>query len=126
MSKRQIKTFFAVTIIVLSIFGIIFSDNSSKLSSPFKTIHVSEESEQTITDEQVIGSSDSEIPSSVSIVDESSNEDEIATENIEESTNKTYKVIKVIDGDTLDVSLEDITERLRLIGIDTAETVDPR
>ncbi len=125
MSKRQIKTFFAVTIIVLSIFGIIFSDSSSKFSSPFKAPAVTEESEQTATDEQVRGNSDSEIPSSVSIVDESLNEDEIANENIEEST-EAYRVIKVIDGDTLDVSLEDRTERLRLIGIDTPETVDPR
>jgi micrococcal nuclease len=37
-----------------------------------------------------------------------------------------YKVVKVIDGDTLDVSIDGKTERLRLIGIDTPETVDPR
>lgn len=37
-----------------------------------------------------------------------------------------YKVVKVIDGDTLDVAIDGKTERLRLIGIDTPETVDPR
>jgi micrococcal nuclease len=37
-----------------------------------------------------------------------------------------YEVIKVIDGDTLDVDINGKTERLRLIGIDTPETVDPR
>lgn len=37
-----------------------------------------------------------------------------------------YQVIKVVDGDTLDVSIEGFVERLRLIGIDTPETVDPR
>ncbi len=37
-----------------------------------------------------------------------------------------YQVIKVVDGDTIDVSLNGKTERLRLIGIDTPETVDPR
>jgi micrococcal nuclease len=36
------------------------------------------------------------------------------------------KVVKVIDGDTLDVSLNGKTERIRIIGIDTPETVDPR
>lgn len=37
-----------------------------------------------------------------------------------------YKVLKVIDGDTLDVSINGRRETLRLIGIDTPETVDPR
>jgi micrococcal nuclease len=35
-------------------------------------------------------------------------------------------VAKVIDGDTLDVVVDGKTERLRLIGINTPETVDPR
>lgn len=35
-------------------------------------------------------------------------------------------VVKVVDGDTIDVSIAGKTERLRLIGIDTPETVDPR
>lgn len=37
-----------------------------------------------------------------------------------------YKVVKVIDGDTIDVMIADKVERLRLIGMDTPETVDPR
>lgn len=37
-----------------------------------------------------------------------------------------YKVIKVVDGDTLDVSINGKIEGLRLIGINTPETVDPR
>ena len=36
------------------------------------------------------------------------------------------KVVKVVDGDTIDVQLGGKTERLRLIGINTPETVDPR
>lgn len=39
---------------------------------------------------------------------------------------KTYDVIKVVDGDTIDVSINGKTERIRLIGINTPETVDPR
>lgn len=38
----------------------------------------------------------------------------------------TYPVIKVVDGDTLDVLIHEKTVRLRLIGLDTPETVDPR
>ncbi|EKD86586.1 MAG: hypothetical protein ACD_37C00227G0004 [uncultured bacterium] len=32
----------------------------------------------------------------------------------------------MVDGDTIDVLIDNKTERLRLIGIDTPETVDPR
>ncbi len=37
-----------------------------------------------------------------------------------------YKIIKVVDGDTISVSMNGKTETLRLIGINTPETVDPR
>jgi len=39
---------------------------------------------------------------------------------------KLLDVVKVVDGDTIDVSLDGKTERIRLIGINTPETVDPR
>ena len=37
-----------------------------------------------------------------------------------------YKVVSVIDGDTIKINLNGTTETLRLIGLDTPETVDPR
>lgn len=37
-----------------------------------------------------------------------------------------YKVIKVVDGDTIDVQSDGQTERVRLLGINTPEAVDPR
>lgn len=37
-----------------------------------------------------------------------------------------YQVIKVVDGDTIQVEMNGKKETLRLIGIDTPETVDPR
>lgn len=37
-----------------------------------------------------------------------------------------YDVVKVVDGDTVDVSIDGRVERMRLIGINTPETVDPR
>jgi micrococcal nuclease len=37
-----------------------------------------------------------------------------------------YKVAKVVDGDTIDIMINGKTERLRLIGINTPEVVDPR
>ena len=44
-----------------------------------------------------------------------------------ESSNRTKaKVVRVIDGDTTDFAINGKTERVRVIGINTPETVDPR
>jgi len=37
-----------------------------------------------------------------------------------------YSVVKVVDGDTLDLNINGKVERVRLIGMNTPETVDPR
>lgn len=37
-----------------------------------------------------------------------------------------YKVTKVIDGDTLHIDYDGVDEKVRLIGINTPETTDPR
>jgi len=39
---------------------------------------------------------------------------------------KTYTVIQVVDGDTIKVSMDGVKKTIRLIGLDTPETVDPR
>lgn len=44
----------------------------------------------------------------------------------EKQTKNLYKILKVIDGDTIMVSINGKKETLRLIGMDTPETVDPR
>jgi len=44
----------------------------------------------------------------------------------EETEKEFYKVLKVIDGDTIAVDIDGKEEVLRLIGINTPETVDPR
>lgn len=43
-----------------------------------------------------------------------------------QSSNEMFKVAKVIDGDTIEVERYGKIEKVRLIGIDTPETVDPR
>jgi micrococcal nuclease len=48
------------------------------------------------------------------------------TETKERPSQKTFAIVKVIDGDTVDVDINGNIERLRLIGINTPETVDPR
>lgn len=39
---------------------------------------------------------------------------------------KSYRIVKVVDGDTVDADIDGKIERVRLIGINTPETVDPR
>lgn len=51
---------------------------------------------------------------------------ELQAEKIEQNKPILFKVLKVVDGDTLDIDIDGKTERLRLIGMDTPETVDPR
>lgn len=43
-----------------------------------------------------------------------------------QNKNDLYRVIKIIDGDTITVDIEGTTTTLRLIGINTPETADPR
>lgn len=59
---------------------------------------------------------------------EESSDDSTEENNSEEAqeTKTYYQVTNVVDGDTIDVDIDGKTERIRLIGIDTPETVDPR
>jgi len=52
-------------------------------------------------------------------------ESSVNIKNLKEDR-KYYLVTKVVDGDTIDVLTETTTERVRLIGINTPEVVDPR
>lgn len=54
--------------------------------------------------------------------------DEVASSTLEATIGKEgpYGVVKVVDGDTLNIVIDGKTERIRLIGINTPETVDPR
>ncbi|MCK4636204.1 MAG: thermonuclease family protein [Candidatus Moranbacteria bacterium] len=48
------------------------------------------------------------------------------TDSVDSKNDGFYDVVKVVDGDTLSVNIDGKVEKLRLIGIDTPETVDPR
>ena len=41
-------------------------------------------------------------------------------------TSSSSAVLKVVDGDTLDVNIDGVKTKIRVIGINTPETVDPR
>lgn len=45
---------------------------------------------------------------------------------VETPKKELYNVVKVIDGDTINIEINGKTETVRLIGIDAPETVDPR
>ena len=66
-----------------------------------------------------------ETPDEVNLVEEVITEIPTAPEK-ETSQETYYKIVSVTDGDTLKISMNGKTETLRLIGIDTPETVDPR
>lgn len=51
---------------------------------------------------------------------------ESQTQSSNQSSQGSYQVVNVVDGDTVDVIIDGRTERIRLIGVDTPETVDPR
>lgn len=55
-----------------------------------------------------------------------SNEKPEEYNQITDISNNLYLVVSVIDGDTIDIDMDGKIERLRLIGIDTPETKDPR
>jgi micrococcal nuclease len=71
-------------------------------------------------------STDNHLETSSNSVDKLDTEQSLTTGSETFDDQPLYKVVKVVDGDTVDVSIEGKVERLRLIGINTPETVDPR
>lgn len=44
----------------------------------------------------------------------------------EQTNGQRAKVVKVVDGDTIEVEIGQLKQTVRLVGVDTPETVDPR
>ncbi len=61
--------------------------------------------------------------SSSNIFDRLKAEKTIRTDDVPENS---YPVLKIVDGDTIDVLVENQTVRVRLLGINSPESVDPR
>lgn len=121
MSKKQTNIILGLVILVVSVFALFFSSDSTK-SVSFGDESV--KAENNVYEKEVIGASVSEslspVPSMLVSV--------VPSGQIQENapTQAGYRVVKVVDGDTMDVDIDGKVERLRLIGIDTPETVDPR
>ncbi len=127
LSKKQIKIVFSIVILFISIAGVILSDNSSKFSKPFEKSQSSlNPSLEPELKKEIQGVSISIVPSQEPEYAEDFDEENLVDDQGSVDIPVGYKVIKVVDGDTIDVLIDNKTERLRLIGIDTPETVDPR
>jgi|Napbiome12C3dose_1001474.scaffolds.fasta_scaffold00001_72 micrococcal nuclease len=92
--------------------------------SPTKPIQTQEQTTQT----QVTPTQQEQV-SKTEMIKEVKEQTKTPTPTVENSPKKDKqeaKVVKVIDGDTLDASFNGKTERIRFIGVNTPETVDPR
>lgn len=125
--RKKFNLIIGAFVVLFSLLAIILSDSSSKFAIPFASREELEEPEEILIDEDVMGTSDLNKTDLQLDVQESQNfEDPVEEEISQEPKQEGYKVVKVVDGDTIDVFIDNKTERLRLIGIDTPETVDPR
>ena len=122
MTKRQKKQIIAVVVTLFCVAFLIFTNSSSKTSTPFKSSTTPTYSE---SQSQVINEiSPSEASSSQEVLGET-NEQDMLSENQSEGQ-ENYMVTKVVDGDTIEVDMNGENAKIRIIGIDTPETVDPR
>lgn len=122
----------AIKIIILVIGFMIFGAtiNTSKVSAPNK-LQPQVEGQQIVNDGKENLTLDNEQNNEPSQQNEEQTQtNQIKTETPTANTGnqeiKYYLVTKVVDGDTIDVDIDGKISRLRLIGIDTPETVDPR
>lgn len=141
--KKLLKIILFVFIALFVLILIIPTDDNSNETQPTpkqeqtepsnKTQSVSQEQEmvneqepeQELVQDQ---SATSESPETASPAAQTQpQKEEYATnENETDKSAELYLVTRVIDGDTIEVEINGSKEKLRLIGIDTPETVDPR
>lgn len=126
MIKKILITFFGLFVVVIIIGLAAGDDNPTNQSqSDSADVAVTEnaeilndvsdvEQDQTLNQVEIISSESNQGESE-------SSEDEIIDE-----VEQVYMVTSVTDGDTIEVDIDGTKQKLRLIGIDTPETVDPR
>ncbi len=107
------------SILCLVLIGILNPVDTSNISAGKKNVYTIENSEKNKT-QSIVNSSDSQ--------SEEENENSLSqpeSEKEEEETSplleEKFLVTKVVDGDTIDISMNGKTERIRLIGLNTPE-----
>jgi len=109
-------------VVIVFVFLIIVSGNSSPSQTENKSSSETTQNQELSSDqssptqEKTTGTQNNEISA-----EEFSNQKETNNNEL-----KSYSVIKVIDGDTIKVDINGVAETIRLIGINSPESVDPR
>lgn len=122
MGKRKIRIMFSSIVFLISVIVVITSNTTPKISLPFNSISPTSAPEEIWIKRSAEEVLYAENQAQLNNAEVNSVEISAGLAN----TDKSYKVAKVVDGDTIDVNIDGKTERLRMIGIDTPETVDPR
>ncbi len=117
--KRTSATFLIITFASFFLFGTASDANDAaeqaKLSQQAALVAQSQKAvEEVPTVPETVAESNTVPADVVPVVEE------------QRKAEETYEVVKVVDGDTLSLNMGGKTEVLRLIGMDTPETVDPR
>ncbi len=132
-SKFYKKWWFWAPIVLLFLIIITPSGNQQQKVNEKKEIIKTEEAQEKEASEKVIENKENTNPNQEQITNletaKISEDSQIKSKEIqakEKTEYEYYSVISVTDGDTLKINMDGKTETLRLIGIDTPETVDPR
>lgn len=149
--KRQLsrgtalKLFGAMTVASFIGFGVFVPDVPKPVSeAPTAIVQNATSTNQVAIAPSTNATTDTPVPTSTSDASSTVTSIELADETItnpsptstalaapsgsasESGSTSTYLVLKVVDGDTFDLQIDGKTERIRMIGVDTPETVDPR
>jgi micrococcal nuclease len=104
MLKTKLILIAVLTVGVISLVGFVASPQTQELFEKGEVLTESLLEEETEEEEEIV-------------------EEEVEEEPTPDSGQPTYLVLRVVDGDTIEL---DNGQKLRYIGIDTPETVDPR
>lgn len=118
MNKKVVKLLNYLLIGFFSLIFIIFLNSSNKSIDNISDNNLLEEKE------------DFKIESIVDDIDQDNkdlkNSEDIKNEKENIKNIELYKIITVVDGDTVKIYINNKLESIRMIGLDTPETVDPR
>ncbi len=118
MNKKVVKLLNYLLIGFFSLIFIIFLNSSNKSIDNISDNNLLEEKE------------DFKIESIVNDIDQDNkdlkNSEDIKNEKENIKNIELYKIITVVDGDTVKIYINNKLESIRMIGLDTPETVDPR
>lgn len=125
MNKRKIRILFSLFVFIASSLTVFLTGIPPKNVPPLDSI-----SSTNVPDQVWVKRDGEEVLQAENQTQEDldkNNQTEVREDLVDNGENiEGYKVVKVVDGDTFDVEIDGKIERLRLIGIDTPETVDPR